>query len=173
MAYDQKAQDFAFSFFTRGMSRDRAVREIRKVYPGFSNSTWDAWVESLGWRERRAQLDFKRAEFERIAEDAAQVLMLELNEMREKLKAELLANPADTQRGYFYASICKQIAALATDHLKGRADQRVATDVLMRAFERFITGLRDMPGLEPALEANAARIGKLTEDIAGEFGREG
>jgi uroporphyrinogen-III synthase len=172
MAYDQKAQDFAYTFYSRGVSRDRAVREIRKVYAGFSGSTWDEWEKKLAWRERRAQADVKLREFEELAQNTASVLLLELDEIRKKLLRDIGERGADVQTVYAYTSVAKQISEISRQHLANRDGGRVALEVLNLAFQHFLTELREIPDLAKPLEANAAKVGKLIEKTAQEFGLE-
>ena len=172
MAYDVKAQEFAFSFFARGWSKEKSVREIRKVYPGFSGSTWDTWVEQLGWRERRAAADMKLREFEELCRNTAKALILELNEIREKLLARIREGGTDTQTVYAYTSTAKQLAELARQHMAAQDPRRVSMEVLMSAIERLLAGLREMAGLGEPLEKNASAIGELVTKIGEEFGAE-
>jgi hypothetical protein len=170
MAYDLKAQEYAYSFYARGMSKERALREIRKSYPGLSGSTWDEWVEKLGWRERRAEADIKLREFEDLAQNTAKVLLLELDAIRKKLAADIEKNGAETQAVYAYTSVAKQIAELSRQHLASRDGGRLALEVLNAAFERFLTELRDDADLAKVLAAKSTLIGKAAEKVAEEFG---
>jgi hypothetical protein len=172
LAYDLKAQEFAYGFYARGWSRERALPEIRKVYPGFAGSTWDEWIRKLDWPQRRALADSKLREFEDLCRDTTRLLLLELNEIRERLLKAIREDKADNQTYYAYNSIAKQIAELARQHLSSQDPQRVSLEVLNTAFERLLTGLRSIPALEKALEANARDIGQIVTQISEEFGRE-
>lgn len=172
MAYDTKAQDFVFSFYLRGWSKERALPEIRKVYPGFSASTWDEWERKFDWKTRRALADLKRREFEELCRDTARALMLELNAIRQRLFQEIKENAADTQKVYAFTSVTKQIADLARQHLAQQDPQRISMEVLSRAIEKFLAGLRSIRGLEKPLEDHAAQVGKLVQEIGAEFGQE-
>jgi methyl-accepting chemotaxis protein len=172
MAYDSKAQEFAFSFYQRGWSKEKSLREIRKVYAGFSGSTWDEWEARLGWKERRAAADMKAREFEELCRDTARVLITELNEIREKLVASIRDGKLDNQTVYAYTSTARQISDLAKQHMAGQDPRRVSMEVLQSAIEKLLAGLREMADMAKPLEANAAAIGKLVSQIGEEFGQE-
>jgi methyl-accepting chemotaxis protein len=172
MAYDTKAQEFAFQFYAKGISKEKALREIKKVYPGFSGSTWDEWVEKLQWRERRAAADMKLREFEILCRDTARALVLELNEIRENLLAKIRKGDADTQTVYAFTSTAKQIADLTRQQLAAQDPRRISMEVLMQSIEKLLAGLREMAGLAKPLEANATAIGELVTQIGDEFGAE-
>ena len=173
MAYDTRAQEFAYGFYARGLSKEKALREIRRSYPGFAGSTWDSWLETLGWRERRAQADMRAREFDALVQDTAKILLLELDGLRKKIALQFAAEgPPDTQAVYSYTSVCKQIADLARKHLASRDNGRVALEVLGLAFERLLTELRGDAGLAKALEEKAAFVGRAVEKVAEEFGAE-
>ncbi len=172
MAYDTQAQDFAYSFYARGWSRERALPEIRKVYPGFSASTWDEWVKRLDWPQRRALADVKLREFDDLCRDAARSLLLELNEIRERLLKDIRAGKADTQTYYAFNSIAKQIAEMSRQHLSAQDPQKVAIEVLAAAIEKLLVGLRGIDGLAGPLETHAKRVGELVGEISEEFARE-
>jgi hypothetical protein len=169
MAYDAQAQDFAYGFYARGLSKEKALREIRKLYPGFAGSTWDDWVEKLGWRERRSQADVRAREFEGLVRDTVKVLLLELDGVRKTL-FQKLGDGADTQAVYAYTSVCKQIADLSHRHLSTRGAGRLALEVLNAAFEKLFTLLREDAELAKLLELKAALVGKSVEKVAEEFG---
>lgn len=171
MAYDTKAQEFVYGFFARGWSKERSMPEIRKVYPGFAGSTWDEWVKRFDWPARRATADAKLREFDDLCRDTARLLMLELNEIREKLLAQIRGGQTDTQTVYAYNSTAKQIAALSEMHLAERDNDRIALGVLSQAFDEFVSGLRDLDGLGPALERNAGAIGELVTAVSEKYGR--
>lgn len=172
MAYDLKAQEFVYGFYARGWSKERALPDIRKVYPGFSGSTWDEWVKKLDWPARRAQADAKLREFEDLCRDTTRLLLLELNEIREKLLLVIRSDKADTQTYYAYKTIAAQIADLAREHLSSQDPQKVAAEVLTTAIEKLLTGMRSIDGLAPALERHARQVGELVTSISEEFGRE-
>lgn len=170
MAYDLRAQEFAYSFYARGMSKERALREIRKSYPGLSGSTWDEWVEKLGWRERRAEADIKLREFEDIAQNTAKVLLLELDRLRKKIAEGIEKNGPDSQAVFAYTRVVSQIADLARQHLANRDGGKLALEVLNAAFERFLTLLRDDAAVANVLAGKATLVGKAAEQVAEEFG---
>lgn len=173
MAYDAKAQEFAYSFYARGVSKERAVAQIRKTYPGFSASTWDEWVNKLGWRERRADADVRLREFEDLAQNAAKALLLELDTLRKQLWQNLQEKGTDTQAVYAYNAVAKQIAEISRRHLTDRTgSDRVAMEVLNIAFERFLTALREDPELARVLAARSAAVGHAVEKVAEEFGEQ-
>lgn len=172
MAYDTQAQEFVYSFFAKGWSRDRALPEIRKVYAGFAGSTWDEWAKRFDWPARRALADAKLREFDELCRDATRTLLLELNEIREKLLVVIRGDKADTQTYYAYKTIAAQIADLAREHLSSQDPQKVAAEVLTTAIEKLLTGMRSIDGLAPALERYARQIGELVTSITEEFGRE-
>lgn len=174
MAYDTQAQEFAYGFYARGYSKERALREIRKCYPGLSGSTWDEWVSKLDWKQRRALADAKLRDFEELARNTASVLLLELDEVRKRLYTQIQGGKElDTQLVYAFNSVSKQINEIARQHLASRDDDRIATQVLNLAFERFLAELTEIPVLGEALRANAARVGQAVEKIAEQLGREG
>jgi methyl-accepting chemotaxis protein len=160
LAYDTQAQEFVYGFYARGWSKERSLPEIRKVYPGFSGSTWDDWAKKFDWPQRRALAD------------AARSLLLELNEIRERLLKDIREGKADTQTYYAFNSIAKQIAELARQHLAGQDPQKIALEVLMAAIEKLLTGLRSIDGLARPLEVYAKQIGQLVTEISEEFSRE-
>lgn len=172
MAYDTRAQDFAFGFYAKGLSREKAVREIRKVYPGFAASTWDEWVKKLDWEARRAAADLKKREFEDLCENTAQAILLELSEIRERLLKDIRTGKGDTQTVYAFNAISKQIIDLARAHLVTKDQAKVSIVILEQALEKFIAGLRSIDGLGPVLEKHAASIGKLAEQVGEEMGQE-
>jgi hypothetical protein len=170
MAYDVRAQEFAYGLYARGWSKERALKEIRKTYAGFGGSTWDAWVEQLGWRERRAAADLKLREFEDLCQNAAKELLLELDQIRKKLWKQIAANGADSQVVYAYNAIAKQIADLARQHLANRDGGRVVLEVLNVAFERLFGELRKDDDLARVLAARSVVVGRAVEMVAEEFG---
>ena len=172
MAYDTQAQEFVYGFYARGWSKERSLPEIRKVYPGFSGSTWDDWAKKFDWPQRRALADAKLREFDDLCRDAARSLLLELNEIRERLLKDISEGKADTQTYYAFNSIAKQIAELARQHLAGQDPQKIALEVLMAAIEKLLTGLRSIDGLARPLEVYAKQIGQLVTEISEEFSRE-
>lgn len=172
MAYDAKAREFAFGFFAQGLSKEKALREIRKVYPGFSGATWDDWERRFDWKQRRAKSDAKLADFNDQCRDTARALMLELNDIRTKLYNQIKGEKFDTQTVYAFTSVTKQISDLARQHLAGQDPARVAMETLRGAFEKFLAGLREIDGLAKPLEARAAAVGQLVEKIGEEFGAE-
>lgn len=173
MAYDTQTQEFAYGFYARGWSKDRALREIRKVYAGFSGSTWDEWVSKLDWKQRRALADAKLREFEELARNTASVLLLELEEVRRRIYDQIKnAKELDTQLVYSFNSVSKQMNEIARQHLASRDGDRVAMQVLNLAFERFLTELREIPAVAKVLEENAARVGQAAEKVAEQLGRE-
>jgi hypothetical protein len=70
VAYDTQAQEFVYGFYARGWSKERALPEIRKVYAGFSGSTWDEWVKKYDWPARRALADAKLRDFDDLYREA-------------------------------------------------------------------------------------------------------
>ncbi len=172
MAYDTQAQEFVYGFYARGWSKERALPEIRKVYAGFSGSTWDEWVKKLDWPARRALADAKLREFDELCRDASRTLLLELNEIRERLLKDIRAGKADTQTYYAFNSIAKQIAEMSRQHLSSQDPQKVAIEVLTTAIEKLLTGMRSIDGLAPALERHAKAIGEIVTTITEECGRE-
>jgi methyl-accepting chemotaxis protein len=172
LAYDLKAQELVYGYYARGWSKERALPEIRKVYPGFAGSTWDEWVKKLDWPQRRALADAKLREFEDLCRDTTRTLLLELNEIREKLIADVRDGKADTQTYYAFNSVAKQIAEMSRQHLASQDPQKVAVEVISQAVDRLLTGLRGIDGLERPLAVNAREIGQLVTQISEEFGRE-
>lgn len=174
MAYDVKAQDFAFSFYAKGFSKERALKEICKVYPGFSGATWDAWVIKLDWKTRRALLDVKARELDDFCSDAARAIILDLHDVQQKLLAKIKTaeeGAVDTQVIYAYNAVSKQIVDLARHHLASKDPLRVSMEALNSAIEKFLSELRELPGMGPVLQSNAGEIGRLVERIGEEFGR--
>jgi hypothetical protein len=172
VAYDSKARDFAFGFYAQGLSKEKALREIRKLYPGFSGSTWDDWEARYAWRERRAKSDATLAEFNDLCRNTARALMLELNEIRRQLYTQIQGGKFDNQTVYAFTSVTKQISELARQHLSSQDPARVAMETLRAAFEKFLAGLREIDGLAKPLESRASDVGQLVEKIGVEFGAE-
>ena len=173
MAYDAKAQEFVFGFYVRGWSKDRALPEIRKVYAGFSGSTWEEWERKLEWRERRALADAKIRDFEDLCRAAGAILIQDLEAVRQKLLRAINESPgeADTQTVYAFASVTKQINEIARHHLSSRHSDRVAMQVINSAFERFLAELRSVPELASALEQHATTVGQAVAAVAEQFGQ--
>jgi hypothetical protein len=173
LAYDSEAQEFVYGFFARGWSKERALPAVRKVYPGFAGSTWDEWVKKLNWAQRRALADAKLRDFQDLCRDTTRLLLLELNEIREKLLAVIRGDKlADNQTVYAYTSVCKQIAELSKQHLANQDPQKVALEVINSVVEKLLGGLRGINGLARPLEEHAGEVGKLITEISEEFGRE-
>jgi len=166
MAYDSKAVDFAYSFYARGWSRAKAVPEIRKVYAGFSGSTWDAMEEKHDWKQRRALADAKIREFEDSCRDIGRTLLLELGAIRSRLYTLIEAGTADVQTYYAFLSVAKRTNEISATHLKGRDNDRVATQVLSEAIEFFLLELRSVPAFTRVLEENAAAVGAAVSVVA-------
>ncbi len=172
MAYDSKAQEFAYSFYARGLSREKAVREIRKVYAGFSGSTWDEWETKLGWKQRRALADAKLREFEDSCRDLNRTLLLELGEIRSGLFKTIVDGKADAQTYYAYLRLAKQTHEISAAHFAGRDNDRVAVKVLDDAVQLLLLELRGIPGLMRPLEENAAAVGAAVAEVVEKFGQE-
>lgn len=172
MAYDAKAQEFAYGFYGRGWSKERALREIRKSYPGFSGSTWDEWVEKLDWRGRRAAADAKLREFDDLVRDSDRAMLLELDELRKNAWKAVNVEKPDPQATYAYLRVVKAIADLCRHQLASRDGGKVVLEVLNAAFERFVTVLREDPELAELLAKKAALVGRAVEKVAEEFGAE-
>lgn len=172
MAYDAKAKELAFSYYARGYSKERALRELQKIYPGMSGSTWDAWADKGDWKTRRASLDLKAREFDELCQDTARILIAELNEIREKLIASVRDGKVDNQTVYAYTSTARQIAELSRQHIASRDPRRIATQTLMEVIEKLLSRLRELPGLAAPLEANAKAVGEVVTGIGEEFGAE-
>jgi hypothetical protein len=172
MAYDSKAQEFAYSFYARGLSREKAVREIRKVYAGFSGSTWDEWESKLGWKQRRAMADAKLREFEDSCRDLNRTLLLELGEIRAGLFKTIVDGKADAQTYYAYLRLAKQTHEISAAHFAGRDNDRVAVKVLDDAVQLLLLELRGIPGLMRPLEENASAVGAAVVEIVEKFGQE-
>lgn len=166
MAYDAKAQEFAYGLYAQGLSKEKALAQIRKHYPGFSGATWDEWVAKLAWKERRAAADAKAREFDSLCQDTARALMQQLAEIKEELFTHIKAGKAGTQEIYAFTSVTKQMADLAKTHLAKKDPMRISIELLNTAFEKFLSGLRSLPGMEKPLEQNASQIGRLLIDIA-------
>lgn len=172
MAYDSKAKDLAFSFFAKGYSKEKSLREIQKIYPGLSGSTWDSWCEKGDWKVRRAALDLKAQQFDELCQDTAQVLINELNEIREKLIASVREGKVDNQTVYAYTSTARQIADLSRQHIANRDPRRIAAQTLMEMIEKLLSRLREIPGLTQPLEQNAKAIGEAVTQLSEEYGAE-
>jgi hypothetical protein len=172
VAYDTQAQEFVYGFYARGWSKERALPEIRKVYAGFSGSTWDEWVKRYDWPQRRALADAKLRDFDDLCRTTAQTILLELNEIRERLLQEIRGGKADTQTVYAFSSVTKQITDIAAKQLQAQDPMKVAVEVLASAFERFLRELRAVDGLGPVLERRAGDVGALVAKVTEEFGRE-
>ena len=112
------------------MSRAKAVPEIRKVYAGFSGSTWDEWEAKYEWRQRRAAADAKLREFEDSCRDIGRTLLLELDDCRKRIYAQIQAGTADVQTYYAFVSIAKRTHEISAAHFAARDNDRVAVQVL-------------------------------------------
>jgi hypothetical protein len=172
MAYDSKAIDFAYGYYARGWSRAKAVPEIRKVYAGFSGSTWDEWEAKHEWKQRRAMADAKLREFEDSCRDIGRTLLLELDDIRKRIYAEIQAGNADVQTYYAFVSIAKRTHEISAAHFAARDNDRVAVQVLSEAIEYFLLELRSVPGITRALEENAAAVGNAVSAVAEKFGQQ-
>lgn len=170
MAYDAKAQEFVFSFYARGVSKERALPEIRKVYAGFSGSTWDEWEKKLDWKERRAEADRRSREFARFCERNAETMLGELDLVRLKLLKEITEGRGDTQTVHAYTSVVKQMDGIAHRYLAATDPKRVQMEVLSRAFEDLFSRLRDDADLAKPLAKHAERIGAVVTEISEMYG---
>ena len=170
MAYDAKAQEFAYSFYLRGWSKARALPEIRKQYSGFSGSTWDTWETSLDWKGRRATAEAKMRAFEDDVQNTTRALLLELTDIREKLYAHLKDNPTDTQAVYAHSSVSKRITELAKQHIAGRDGEKLSLELLNQAVEVLIAELQQVPEIGEALRKNAPSVGEAVSKVAERFG---
>jgi hypothetical protein len=171
LAYDAKAQEFAFGLYCR-MSKERALEEMRKVYPGVSGSTWDDWVNKLDWRARRAESDARLREFDTVCRDTGRVLMVELQAVKDRLLKELELVPGDTQKVYAFTSVTKQMNDIAAKYLTSRDPRRIQTEVIADVVEKLLAGMRGMDGLGQAMQRNAVPIGQLVARLTQEFGAE-
>ncbi len=171
MAYDAKAQDFAYSFYARGWSRDRAVAEIRKQYAGFGKSTWDEWERKFDWKARRASAEAKVRALEEDAGDITRAMLLDLNDIRVRLVADLKAKDApDNQAIYAIASVSKRIADLAKQAVANRDGAKVEMEVIHTAIDALLGNLQAIPGVGAVLKENAAAVGSAVAQIADRFG---
>jgi len=172
VAYDSKAHEFVFDFYRRGWSKERALVEIRKVYAGFSGSTWDEWIKKFDWPRRRALADVQLREFEDLCRDTNKTLLFELDKIRNQLSAAISEGDIDTQTVYAYTKVAKQMAEIADQHLASGDSRRVAMGVLSLAFEKLLSGLQEVEGLAEPLKKSATAVGQLVTRISEEFGRE-
>lgn len=172
--YDETAHEFVFGFYLRGWDRDKAIPEIRKVYPGFAPKTWDAWRAKFDWAQRRALADAKARDFDRYAGEAWRELLFDLREVHQKLMADFRkSEAADPQIAYAINSTAKQIGDIISRHGKAQDPQRVAMEILQLAMESLLTDMRMVKGLGAGLKRNAEEIGGLVQKIAEKFGRTG
>lgn len=172
MAYDARAQEFAYGFYARGWSKAKALPEIQKVYPGFAGSTWDDWVTRYDWKTRRAAAEAKIREFEDTLRDTTRVVLMELNELRLRLlKALQTTDLPDTQAVYAYTKVCQQIVQMSQQYNDSRDSSRLAMDTLDSALTKLITELREFPDVAKALEAHSGEVGREIEAICEQFGR--
>lgn len=171
MAYDAKAQEFVYAFYLRGWSKERALPEIRKTYAGFSGSTWDTWEKQLDWKERRAASEAKLRAFEDDLQNTTRTVLLELNEVRARLYAQIKASETpDHQTVYAFNSVAKQILLLSKQHLDSRDSDKVSLEALNRAVEALIGELQTHPELGVALRKNAPAVGEAVSKVAERFG---
>ena len=171
MAYDQKAIDFVYSFYSRGLSKSKALPEIQKVYPGFSGSTWDSWESSYDWKQRRALADARRREFDDRVADLLPNLMMQLDEARQRLYTTIQSEKATTQDFYAFSQICDRIASLAKTWQQGRDPERISTRVVGEVVEFMIGELREVPGLGKAIQSNASAVSAIAAAAAERFGQ--
>lgn len=170
MAYDKQAQEFVFSFYARGVSKERALPEIRKVYAGFSGSTWDEWEKKLDWKARRAEADRRSREVGQFCERSAETMLGELDVVRLRLLKQITEGGGDTQTVHAYTSVVKQMDALARRYLTQSDPKRVQMEVLSRAMEELFSRLRENPDLAKPLARHAEHIGELVTQISEQYG---
>jgi len=172
VAYDTEAHEFVYSFYAKGWSKARALPEIRKVYPGFSGSTWDEWEKKFNWKERRALADARLREFEDRVHSVGLVLLGELDDIRKRLYERLRNGASDNQTVYAYTSVVKRMAELSHAYLSGKDKERVTTEVLGAAIEALLVKLQEIKALKEPLKRHAAEIGAAVSEVAQEFGRQ-
>ena len=168
--YDETAKEFVYGFYARGYSRDKALKEIRKVYPGFAKATWDRWEVEHNWKERRALADAKVAEFEQFAEQAWAELLMDLDALRKTLRKEFDKKP-DPQLAYAFTSVSAQIVNLISKHGGAKDPQKVAMETLALAIEAFVQELKALEGLSAPMKKQAVEVGRRVKKIAEQFGR--
>ncbi len=171
MAYDSKAVEFVYSFYARGWSRDKALPEIRKVYAGFSASTWDEWERKYDWKQRRALADAKLREFEDKCGDINRTLLLEMDDARSRLYQKIQTGAADEQTFYAFSQLAKRTAELSANYFAGRDPGRIATKLVSDVIEYVLSELRSVPDLGRPLEVNAKEIGRIAAAAAERFGQ--
>jgi hypothetical protein len=170
MAYDSKAVEFVYSFYARGWSREKALPEVRKVYAGFSGSTWDEWERKYEWRERRALADAKLREFEDKCGDINRTLLLEMDDARGRLYKKIVEGNADEQTFYAFSQLAKRTAELSANYFASRDPQQIATRVISDVIDYLLSELRALPVLDRALEQNAVAVGRIAAAAAERFG---
>lgn len=169
-SYDETARELVYGFYARGYSREKALKQIRRVYPGFAAATWDRWLIDHNWPERRALADAKVAQFETFAEQAWIELLMDLDAIRRKLRAEFDQKP-DPQLAYAFTSVSAQIVNLVAKHGGAKDPQKVAMETLALALESFIQELKTVESLGGPLKKRAQEVGRLVKKIAEQFGR--
>lgn len=175
MRYGQDAREFVWSFYRAGVPRDEAVRKIRRLYPTFTAKTYAKWADDGGWEGRRALLDAKAREFGELAEGTPLALLVDLTEIRKKVKADIDEKTADgkelAQLVYAYSNVSKQLIDVLTKLGSSKDPQKVAMEVLVAAFEAVLLELQTIPGVKVVLKKNADAVGKVVEKTAEKFGR--
>jgi hypothetical protein len=170
MAYDARAQEFAYGYYARGWSRDRAVVEIRKTYAGFSRNTWDEWEKKFDWKARRASVEAKLRALEDDLGDVHRSMLLDLEEVRKNLVEQHRNTPGDTQTVYAITAVSKRIGDLAKQHLASRDGDKVSMEILHRAIDSLLDTFARVPEIAQAMKAHANEVGAAVEQVAEHFG---
>lgn len=168
--YVPESQEMAFGLYMRGITGAAAVKEMRLLYPSFSQATWTKWIKKFDWEKRRAMADAKRREVQDAGYTIMPVLLAELIEVKDGLVGKLRKGDIDPQDVYALDRMVAKIVELVSKHLP-QNNQQVALEVLQRAFEELITEMRAIPVLAKPMEQNAVPIGKLAGKVAEKYGR--
>ena len=170
MAYDSNAQEFVFGFYAKGWSKERSLPEIRKVYAGFSGSTWDEWERKYEWKRRRAERDRRASEFSELLANQAQTLIAELDLVRLDLLKKLTDTKHDPQIVHAYTSVVKQMDGIAQRHLRSADPLRIPMEVLNRAFGEVFERMREIPELAKPLAKHAETVGEVVTAVSERYG---
>lgn len=118
--YDDKAVETCFQLYLRfnGQHHDQIEAEMRKVYPGWSKQNLFTRGDKIGWSEKygwQKALELKIATNGKAAATSGEKLFLEIEQVRERIKAALDAQGGtDRDLVYQHRDFCKlSIDALA------------------------------------------------------------
>ena len=168
--YDERAREFAFGFYLRGVSRERALPEIRKQYAGFSAATWDAWEKQYDWKARRAAADERRREFEQLMQETPRLMVMDLEEARQAVMKRIRTGDASPQLIFSLRDLSAQITEIGEKFLASKDPIRMRMDSVNAVVEGLLNELRSIEGVAEALEEKASLVGRAVETVAQQHG---